>query len=57
MPFYYYYFIYRYIDSGDRGEGRCGIQKQIWITVKKISLLLDYHFNLITMHTFNFINN
>ena len=35
MPFYYYYFIYRYIDSGDRGEGRCGIQKQIWITVKK----------------------
>lgn len=39
MPFYYYYFIYRYIDSGERGEGRRGIQKQIWITVKKKNII------------------
>ena len=39
MPFYYYYFIYRYIDSVERGEGRCGIQKHIWITVKKKNII------------------
>ena len=31
--------LYRYINREERGGGRCGIQKQIWITIKKKNII------------------